>query len=352
MMKPCKNFKSYYTAQPMLSKGALFNFCVSDRSDGKSFDIKVRNIEAFDQNKSCFVYVRRYKTEITQQLYENYFDEIFLHDEYKKYKEKYTFKCKKLGIWATTDKKPNKKTVWHPIVYFIPLTQAGKLKSQIEVSPITEINFDEYIPLDGIYLKDEMLLCLELWKSIDRDRDKTKFNFFGNRVKQNCPFLNFFNISIDLNVKRNELFKNGSICIQSFASSEHRQVRAKSKFADLISNTGYAGYDAGGKLNELSITLCSGKFDITHAIPFITYIGRGSIVFDDDKCIILDKYPNNPKYILTEHILQDVNCPQLNISLYPKISRLLKEFYYNNKIYAISTKAKNNFTPILDEVIY
>lgn len=47
------------------------------------------------------------------------------------------------------------------------------------------------MPLDGRYLKDEMILLLEFWKSIDRDRDQTLIHCYGNKIDLFNPFFDF-----------------------------------------------------------------------------------------------------------------------------------------------------------------
>ena len=69
-------FNTYFDGKFVLEKNALFNIVFSDRSDGKTFDCKVRALEDYKNKKQITVYMRRYKTEITKKLYETFFDEV------------------------------------------------------------------------------------------------------------------------------------------------------------------------------------------------------------------------------------------------------------------------------------
>ena len=145
-------FNTYFSARFILSKQALWNLVLSDRSDGKTFDCKARALEDYAKDKSITVYMRRFKTEITQKMYETWFDELFEQapERFKEFKT-WEFKGSKKGMQV----RKNSKEDWDWIVYFMPLSVASRLKSQIsDVHRIHTIDFDEYIPLDNIYLKD------------------------------------------------------------------------------------------------------------------------------------------------------------------------------------------------------
>ena len=159
------SFKTYYTPAPMRAKNFLMALTMSDRSDGKTFSIKEETIADWRENKWIGVYVRRWKTEIPETLYTTFYNDV-----QEKYPEKYgdlKFRYNKNGVkvWDAEAEE------WSQILYFVPLTMAAKLKSTLDVNPIHKVFFDEYIPLDGRYIKDEMTVLLEFWKSIDRDRD-------------------------------------------------------------------------------------------------------------------------------------------------------------------------------------
>ena len=61
-------FKTYYSGRFVLSKNALMSLVLSDRSDGKTFDCKARILEDYEKFGHIGVYVRRWKTEIDQNV--------------------------------------------------------------------------------------------------------------------------------------------------------------------------------------------------------------------------------------------------------------------------------------------
>ena len=79
-------YKTYYTAKHLLSKGALFNFVESDRSDGKTFDIKTRTLYDKKEKGLISIYMRRFKSEIDEGLYSNFFGQVLGDDNPEKEK--------------------------------------------------------------------------------------------------------------------------------------------------------------------------------------------------------------------------------------------------------------------------
>ena len=140
-------FNTYYSAREILGYGALFNLVLSDRSDGKTFDCKVRALEDYEKYNETTLFVRRYDSELTPAMYMTFFNELEYVDKYKHYFIKYEFKYSKSGVLIREkDKYDNNKEGWDQLIYFIPLSKAGKLKSQLDITRIRTIDFDEYMP--------------------------------------------------------------------------------------------------------------------------------------------------------------------------------------------------------------
>ena len=155
-------FNTYFEGDYILQKGALLNIVLSDRSDGKTFDCKYRCLRDYKKDRSITIYLRRYKSEITPLMYNSWFDEVLSKPKGKEFKN-WKFKGSKRGIQVQTQEDGE----WDFIVYFIVLSMSGKLKSQItEIERINIIDYDEFIPLDFRYLKDEVNILLEFYKSI------------------------------------------------------------------------------------------------------------------------------------------------------------------------------------------
>ena len=265
-------FKTYFSARYILEKKALLNLVLSDRSDGKSFDCKYRALEDYEKNKDISILMRRFKTEITSKMYENFFNEVIDKPVGKRF-SKWQFKGSKVGVQV----KVNEKSDWDWIVYFVPLSTSGRLKSQIsDVSRIHVINYDEFVPLDNRYLPDEIELLLEFYKSIDRDRDTTQLICLGNKITPFNPFLDYFSLDLSITNEKIRLYKNDTIAVQIYANKEHRSVRSESKFSSLVKGTGYEEYSKGGILETTNIKIAS-HIGMQYFASFKSVKGEGSI---------------------------------------------------------------------------
>ena len=193
------SFKSYFSARFVLSKGAIINLALSDRSDGKTFDCKARALLDFENDGNITIYMRRWKTEITEKVYNNFFNECWENNsDYERFST-WEFKGSKSGVKCRKSKKDD----WQQIIYFVPLSVASRIKSQItQISKIKMIDFDEYIPMDNLYLPNEITLLLDFWKTIDRDRNIVQILVAGNKIVPFCPFFDYF--GIDLKIDNNE----------------------------------------------------------------------------------------------------------------------------------------------------
>lgn len=272
-------FKSYFSAKHVLDKGALFNYVLSDRSDGKTFDCKVRALYDFKNKGTISIYMRRFKTELTASVYESFFNDVLgdLKPEKEKYRQDFKdweFRGFKRGVQA---KKPMSDK-WEWIVFFIPLTMSGKMKSQLDsyIQKIETINFDEYVPLDSRYAPNEMTLLLEFWKSVDRDREKVQLIILGNRITSFTPFFDYFDLHLEITQDKIRTYRNGTLAVQIYSNKEHRQEREKGKFASLVEGTEYDSYNSGGVLETLQLKVAS-HIGSKYFSSFKTSLGEGTI---------------------------------------------------------------------------
>lgn len=333
-------FNKYYSADYILSKGALWNAVFSDRSDGKTFDIKYHILTDFIDNKTS-VYLRRYKTEITTDMKETFFNEVLdkKPGEYNKWK----FKGDKYRILASKD---NGKS-WKVICHTIPLTMTGKLKSSLNVKDIHSIYYDEFAPLDDRYISNEINILLEFWKSVDRDRDNTILLIAGNKITPFNPLFDYFGINLSLNYDDIKLYKNGTLAVQIYSCKEHREERKKSRFNDLVTGSNYEDYNNGGILYSLNLKIK--KIDESDYIcSFKTSIGEGSIFKDKKGNIIISTKKRKDGFMLVDKMYNtDREEIQINFSKFPAY---FKDHYRTGRIFFESETAFNYFQDILKKI--
>ena len=334
-------FNTYFTAKHILSKGALLNVVLSDRSDGKTFDSKADALKQFELDGSVTVYMRRYKTEITEKLYQTFFDEVINIPEYMRF-ALWSFRGSKKGIEV---KKQGEKE-WKFIVYFVPLSMSGKLKSQLEVRKIKRIYYDEFVPLDGKYLPNECDLILEFWKSVDRDRDTTQMVILGNKITPFNPLFDFFDIDLDITGDKIRLYKNGTLAVQIYSNKEHREIRNESKFNKLVKETKYDDYNSGGILQALSIKIMN-KQGADYLYSFKSKNGDGSI-WHKNGALLISTALRKDGYILTDTVY-NTEREQYTINA-GKFKQIYKQAYNCGELYFESEKAFHFFEPILKKL--
>lgn len=343
-------FSTYYTAKPLLDKNALTSMCLSDRSDGKTLNIKTRGFENYLKDKSQFVYLRRWKSEITQEMYEKFYFELqdkvvsneFVGEENIKEIINYEFMGTKNGCY--TRKKGDKQ--WDLICYFVPLTMAGKRKSTFNVRRITSIEYDEFVPLDGRYIKSEMNLLMEFYKSIDRDRDKTRLNIFGNKIDPFNPFFDYFDIHMGIQKQRIKMYKDDTIAIEIYENKEHREIRNKSRFSTMIKGTKYEDYNNGGILNDKVSKIASPQGGCYFS-SFMTELGEGCIYTRND-CVFVTANKRKDGNIIVDKIYNTGRKEYM--CTFGNLPNFFKQAYKQGNLYYDSKKTEHIFEPLLNKI--
>lgn len=336
-------FNTYFSARFVLNSGAILCAAFSPRSDGKTFDCKFRALEDYAKDRSQTLYVRRWKSEITPKMYNNFFLEVLKTEVGAKFL-RWKFKYSRDEIKVHTP--DMEKNEWDTILYFCPLSVSGKIKSQIsDVLRIKMIDFDEYIPLDGRYIKGEMSLLMELWKTIDRDRDLVQIMICGNKVSPFCPLLDYFDIPIKLTGKdRISCFKSGTIAIQIYSNKEHEQKREQSKFRIMVKNTEYDEYEHGGILNALELSIKS-TYGFDCLWSFKTIRGEGTIWYSNGQMIISTQQRND-KILIVDQIIGKEKREQYKFNV-GGFANNFKHIYRTGRMYFDNEKAFYLFEPIL-----
>ena len=348
-------FNTHFDASTVQSYGALTNLILSDRSDGKTFNVKSKGFARWLKNKSQFVYLRRWKSEIVPEMYTTFYDEVIQAVENKTYtcpikdeKElveqilNYEFNGTKTAVYVR--KKGDKN--WDTLCYILPLTMTAKKKSVLSVKRITHIEYDEFVPLDGRYVKSEMNVLMEFYKSVDRDRDKTVLDLYGNRVDNFNPFFDFFNIHLGIQKERIKIYKNGTVAVQIYVNAEHREERLKSRFNAMVSNTAYEDYNNGGTLFT-DIVKTSNTNGCHYFLSFKTEVGDGSIYTNEFKIVVTSKIRKDGE-VLVDKIYnlgrQEYVC---TFGAFPKF---FKSAVRTGRLFYDSTQSYHAFEPILNKI--
>lgn len=335
--------KGYFNSSFIRSKKATWNCILSDRSDGKTFDCKIQALIDFLVDDKAHIYARRYDTEFTTIMKQTFMKKLIRL--YPVINEWCDFLYDDIGLKAKL--KDEEESKFRYIVYFIPLSMSGKLKSQIEDERIISIDYDEYIPLDGKYLKHEMKYCCELYKTVDRDRDEVQFCIFGNKITSFNPFFDFFNLSLTIEKDKIKTYKDDTVAVQIYHSKILMDKRSKSKFSKSVEGTTYEDYDKGGILQKNEIMYADTK-NTKFYVSFKTQLGEGSIWIKDNGYYVVSTKRYGQDLIVTDTNYK-LDRPSIQC-LAGNVSQVFKKLYRLNLLLYDSERAFYIFEPILKKI--
>lgn len=348
-------FRTHYDGNEIASYGALTNLILSDRSDGKTFNIKSKGFARWKKDGSQYVYLRRWKSEIAPEMYLTFYDEVVnavacgsytcpKTDEKQAVEEivNYEFKGTKTAVYVR--KKGTKQ--WDVICYLLPLTMTSKKKSVLKVQRITNIEYDEFVPLDGRYMQSEMNILMEFYKSVDRDRDCTILNLYGNRVDNFNPFFDFFGVHLGIQKEKIRLYKDKTVAVQVYVNKEHREERKKSRFNSMVKDTMYEEYNDGGTLFS-DVVKISNTDNCTYFSSFKTSIGEGSIYTRDNKVVVSSKIRKDGVVIVDK--IYGLNNQEY-VCTYGRIPQWLKTTVKTGRLFYDNENTYHTFEPILNKI--
>lgn len=234
------NKNEYYNGADILNADEPINFCVGNRSAGKSYYWKRYCVKRFIQAGEQFIYIRRRQADIDMAM-PTFFEDI--GNEFPGWHMEY-----KAGVIYLGFEDENVS----PVGYAFALSMLHKVKS-MPLEKVVNIIYDEFIPDNGQYLKPtdpafEPQMLLSLYMTVARGynkpiRDEVKIICIANLVSMYNPYFSFF--GIDMTDKKKfhgqgvfcELFKNNAV------SDEIR----KSKIGAVLDNTRYGEYALDNK---------------------------------------------------------------------------------------------------------
>lgn len=279
----------FYSIYKLLSFDYLWNMIIGERGNGKTYSVKKMFINNFIKHGRQFVWIRRYETEFDD--FEEFFSDIIKNNEFPEHE--LTVKGKKLYC----DKKL--------MGFGIPLSK-GITKKSVNYSGVTDICFDEFLIPKGSnyhYLNNEVFRLFDLYETIARLR-RVKVYMLANSISQNNPYFREFNIK--LKGQFNKI--NKQLIVEVTNTSEYREVKKMSDFADLVKGTGYDKYAIDNEFIEDNYNFIAKKSE--------TAINRFNIKFDKvilgiwvdaklGKLYVSRKYnPEAPMYCITVDHLQ------------------------------------------------
>lgn len=270
----------YYNYDRIISYDALLNILIGERGVGKTYGASKLVVKDFIKKNRQFVYLRRYKTELSKSS-KKFFSELIKNNEFPEHQ---------LEVRGTTFLIDEEVAG-----YAMTLSTAQQLKGT-NFTGVHYIIFDEFLIEEGQghYLKNEVLSFLGLIESVARMHDIKVF-MLANAVSEINPYFLFFDLTLPYN---NDIktFKDGLILLQYMKNEAYRQAKKETKFGRLISGTEYEDYAVNNKFydeNNSFIEKKTGnsKFSFSFIYKGIT-LGVW-IDYDNGKMYISNDYVNN-----------------------------------------------------------
>ena len=253
----------YWDINETLSYNALMNFIVGNRGGGKTYGFKRWAVADFIKTGRQFVYLRRYKTELTE--FSRYFDDLKANGEFADHE--LIIKGKK----ALIDGKE--------AGFAIALT-TGITKKSTSMPRVNKMCYDEFMLERGSYhyLPDEVNKFLGLYDSIFRMRDGIVF-FLSNAITITNPYFIYFDLSLPQNQKK--IRAKNDILVQLVEDADFIQARSATRFGKIISGTSYGDYAIDNQFSADNDTFVMKKTDNAKYFATLHYCGEDFGVWAD-----------------------------------------------------------------------
>ena len=284
---------SYYDYSKVLSYNAPFTFIVGARGLGKTYGAKRMVINAYLNHGEQFIYLRRYKTEMSART-------TFFNDIAAEFPG-YTFRVMGSEFQMTRDPDA-KKVKWETMGYGMPLSNAQSKKS-MSFEDVRTIIFDEFIIEKGAvrYLPDEAKVFNDFYSTVDRWQDKTRVLFLANALSIMNPYFTEYHIAPSQELKR---YADGFIVAHFPDSAQFASEVRQTRFGAFIDGTAYGDYSMGNIFIDNNDALVKRKHaESEYQFTFLSKDFRASVwVYRegmDDFYFIQEKRPKGNEVVLT-----------------------------------------------------
>lgn len=327
----------YYNYNKVISYNALLNILIGSRGVGKTFGASELVVKDFIKNGNEFVYLRRYKTELSKSM-SKFFKALIQENK---------FPDDKLDV------KGNTFYINDNIAgYGVTLSTAQQLKSS-NFPKVKTIIFDEFLieSGQGHYLKNEVDIFLGLIETISRMRNVRVF-MLANAVTEANPYFLYFDLTLPYN---NDIrtFKDGLILLQYMNNPEYIEAKKKTRFGKLVSGTDYEDYAINNNFadnNSMFIEHKSGNSKFSFSFIYKDNRYGVWIDFNNSKIYVSNDFIENGFVFATttdDHkpntllysIAKNYNCWNVFIKNY----KLGNVYFENNKIKNLCKDIIKNF---------
>ena len=233
---------TYWDVLSVVERGCFMNVCMGGRGIGKTEQCNGFDLEEFKNYGNQFMYVRRYKTELSGagDLLDKWLDDV-----------------KYIG-----DKNGGGSYHWYGNVlgFAVPLSVAHNYKSGFDFSKVTTMVYDEAIISQGgtqRYLANEVSALLELASTVFRHRNNVRIIVLGNNLQFFNPYCEYFKVKVFNNIY---IDKDRSLqVLYSKDSAKLRMIEEQTPLFKLTKGTAYHEYHYNNAVMSGTMTNISKK---------------------------------------------------------------------------------------------
>lgn len=182
-----KNTKSkYYDITELNEQNATYNYILSERSAGKSYQMKKLVIDKNLESGECFFLLRRYAEDIANYLTESYFGDMYHYIKEASEGRFNSVVVENKCFYLCFLDEDGKKNDLQRLGYIRSLSQSGRYKSTT-YSDVTSIVFEEFIDEKARYLPNEIDAYTSVLSTVARD-SRLRVYMIGNMLDRTCPY--------------------------------------------------------------------------------------------------------------------------------------------------------------------
>jgi len=341
-MVQAKKAIPYYNYNKLFSYNGHYNMVVGGRGIGKSYGAKVRAVRNAIKKKEMFIYLRRYKTELTASK-ETFFADIasnFPDHDFRINR----FVCEMSPV---SERETGKKRQWQKVGYFFALSTAQSLKS-VSFPDVTLIIFDEFIIEKGAfhYLPNEVTIFNNFYSTVARTRENVKVLFLANSVSIMNPYM--IEWKIDPDDGQEWIIKASGFLVCHFPESKAYQTAVyETAFGRFIAGTDYADYAYGNQFADNNDALLGERhYKAKYKFSLETDSGLFSVWHDSmaGEYYVEEKQPKDN--IVFTLVSQKMDKDKILITYSDAVLSTLRTAFRQAKVIFDSPSARNIFADI------
>ena len=336
---------NFYNYAKILSFNAFWNFIVGPRGNGKTYGAKLRAIKDAIHKQRQFIYVRRYKEELSLAR-DAFFADIEKNNEFPDWDFRISGRTAQM---APRDTRDGEKRPWVTIGFFVALSTAQSYKS-VSFPNVWTIIFDEFIleKSGQIYLKNEAAIFKNLYSTVDRNNDRVRVFFLANAVSIMNPYFIDLKISPDGTdqIGRANRLANGAyyVAYHFIQDSVYIEQVSQSMFGQFISGTAYDDFANKSEFSDNHQNLVEWKpQDAVYNMTIQTDNGAFAVWTGHKprRFYVTERRPGIELMVTTELDRVSEDMPYLAYS--DKRNQMLRQYYNNGMVKFENAETRNQF---------